>query len=210
MRRPCCRRYTNRKGPLIVYDQDQGISKAFRNLPGVDVLPVTALNLLHVWPQLRLGAVQPAVSWQAVQMLLAAGQGYQLYSTIACAEHSRCGCSWHQEATWDASSSGRREPLRAWMRSLVSSAASHVDAMPACACRCGLHKLLVRLCLTRLPPCAGTFDEASAQKKGFSLPRPQMTNADLARLINSDEVPASFLSPRAALQCMLAHEQLLA
>ena len=49
---PCpARRYTNRKGPLIVYDQDHGISKAFRNLPGVDVLPVTALNLLDVSPR---------------------------------------------------------------------------------------------------------------------------------------------------------------
>ena len=44
---------------------------------------------------------------------------------------------------------------------------------------------------------AGTFDEASAQKSGFSLPRPQMSNADLARLINSDEVlsPCTPLSP---------------
>ena len=42
------RRYVNRKGPLIVYGEDNGISKAFRNLPGVDVLPVTALNLLQV------------------------------------------------------------------------------------------------------------------------------------------------------------------
>ena len=49
------RRYTNRKGPLIVYNQDQGISKAFRNLPGVDVLPVTALNLLHVRPRANNG-----------------------------------------------------------------------------------------------------------------------------------------------------------
>ena len=53
------RRYTNRKGPLIVYNQDQGISKAFRNLPGVDVLPVTALNLLHVRPGSR-----PSLLWR--------------------------------------------------------------------------------------------------------------------------------------------------
>ena len=42
------RRYVHRKGPLIVYDNDNGITKAFRNLPGVDVLPVDALNLLAV------------------------------------------------------------------------------------------------------------------------------------------------------------------
>lgn len=49
------RRYVNRKGPLIVYDQDNGITKAFRNLPGVDVLPVSALNLLHLAPGGHLG-----------------------------------------------------------------------------------------------------------------------------------------------------------
>ena len=42
------RRYVGRKGPLVVYGDDSGIAKAFRNLPGVDVLPVTALNILQV------------------------------------------------------------------------------------------------------------------------------------------------------------------
>ena len=50
------RRYVGRKGPLIVFGTDNGIVKAFRNLPGVDVLPVTALNLLQV---LRLLLDQP-------------------------------------------------------------------------------------------------------------------------------------------------------
>lgn len=34
----------------------------------------------------------------------------------------------------------------------------------------------------------GTYEEAATMKKGFSLPRSAMTNADLARIINSDEV----------------------
>ncbi|GJN23027.1 hypothetical protein PR202_gb10643 [Eleusine coracana subsp. coracana] len=34
----------------------------------------------------------------------------------------------------------------------------------------------------------GTFDAPAGKKKGFVLPRPKMANADLARLINSDEV----------------------
>ncbi len=42
------RRYTLRKGPLVVFANDAGISKAFRNLPGVDVASVDALNLLQV------------------------------------------------------------------------------------------------------------------------------------------------------------------
>ncbi|XP_078180487.1 large ribosomal subunit protein uL4-like [Carex rostrata] len=36
----------------------------------------------------------------------------------------------------------------------------------------------------------GTFDKPSNKKKGFVLPRPKMLNADLARIINSDEVQA--------------------
>lgn len=42
------RRYVNRKGPLMIYGNDNGIAKAFRNLPGVDTAPVTALNLMQV------------------------------------------------------------------------------------------------------------------------------------------------------------------
>nr|7QIW_F Chain F, Ribos_L4_asso_C domain-containing protein [Solanum lycopersicum]7QIZ_F Chain F, Ribos_L4_asso_C domain-containing protein [Solanum lycopersicum] len=34
----------------------------------------------------------------------------------------------------------------------------------------------------------GTFDKPSQEKKGYLLPRPKMVNADLARIINSDEV----------------------
>lgn len=34
----------------------------------------------------------------------------------------------------------------------------------------------------------GTYEGGAASKKGFSLPRPEMTNADLARIINSDEI----------------------
>ena len=46
------------------------------------------------------------------------------------------------------------------------------------------------LCPTppRPRPAAGTAEEASQVKKGFKLPRNIMTNGDLARLINSDEI----------------------
>ena len=44
------RRYVSRKGPLVVYGEDSGLAKAFRNIPGVDCLPVTALNILQVPP----------------------------------------------------------------------------------------------------------------------------------------------------------------
>ncbi len=44
------RRHVNRRGPLIVYNKDEGITKAFRNLPGVELACVTRLNLLQLAP----------------------------------------------------------------------------------------------------------------------------------------------------------------
>ncbi|KAF8526367.1 ribosomal protein L4 domain-containing protein [Gautieria morchelliformis] len=37
-----------RRGPLIVYNEDNGIVKVFRNLPGVEICQVTRLNLLQL------------------------------------------------------------------------------------------------------------------------------------------------------------------
>ncbi len=42
----------------------------------------------------------------------------------------------------------------------------------------------------------GTTEEASKQKKGYKLPRGQMTNADLTRLINSDEIQSIVRPPK--------------
>jgi len=44
------RRYTMRRGPLIVYGEDNGIVRAFRNIPGVETACVTRLNLLKLAP----------------------------------------------------------------------------------------------------------------------------------------------------------------
>lgn len=44
------RRYTMRRGPLIVYKEDNGIVRAMRNIPGVDTCKVDNLNLLTVAP----------------------------------------------------------------------------------------------------------------------------------------------------------------
>lgn len=49
------RRYRQRRGPLIVYNEDNGIVKAFRNLPGVEVVNVRRLNLLQLAPGGHLG-----------------------------------------------------------------------------------------------------------------------------------------------------------
>lgn len=49
------RRHRQRRGPLIVYNEDNGIVKAFRNLPGVEVVNVRRLNLLQLAPGGHLG-----------------------------------------------------------------------------------------------------------------------------------------------------------
>ncbi|CAH4033158.1 60S ribosomal protein L4 [Pieris brassicae] len=49
------RRRVQRKGPLIVYFKDQGLSKAFRNIPGVEMLNVNKLNLLKLAPGGHVG-----------------------------------------------------------------------------------------------------------------------------------------------------------
>ncbi|CAG7852578.1 60S ribosomal protein L4-A AltName: Full=L2 [Serendipita indica DSM 11827] len=49
------RRHRQRRGPLIVYNEDKGIVPAFRNLPGVELANVRALNLLQLAPGGHLG-----------------------------------------------------------------------------------------------------------------------------------------------------------
>ena len=49
------RRYQQRKGPLVVYSEDSGLVKAFRNLPGVELRRVDQLNLLQLAPGGHMG-----------------------------------------------------------------------------------------------------------------------------------------------------------
>jgi len=49
------RRRVQRRGPLIIYDQDQGLTRAFRNIPGVDTLSVHKLNVLKLAPGGHVG-----------------------------------------------------------------------------------------------------------------------------------------------------------
>jgi large subunit ribosomal protein L4e len=98
------RRYVQRRGPLIVYGT-KDVSKAFRNIPGVELLNVNRLNLLLLAPG---GHVGRFIIW-----------------------------------TKDA--------------------------------------------FERLDALYGTHTKPS-EKKGFSLPRSLLTNSDVSRIINSDEV----------------------
>jgi len=49
------RRRVQKRGPLVVYEKDDGITLAFRNIPGVTLLPVDKLNLLKLAPGGHVG-----------------------------------------------------------------------------------------------------------------------------------------------------------
>jgi large subunit ribosomal protein L4e len=49
------RRHRQRRGPLIVYAEDKGVVRAFRNIPGVELVNVRHLNLLLLAPGGHLG-----------------------------------------------------------------------------------------------------------------------------------------------------------
>lgn len=49
------RRYTLRRGPLVVYNENDGVAQAFRNLPGVELCCVSRLNLLQLAPGGHMG-----------------------------------------------------------------------------------------------------------------------------------------------------------
>merc|ERR1719478_1768819 len=44
------RRYVMRRGPLVIYNEDNGIVRAMRNIPGVETACVTRLNILKLAP----------------------------------------------------------------------------------------------------------------------------------------------------------------
>lgn len=49
------RRRIQRRGPLVIYGNDQGVTHAFRNIPGVDCIPVQKMNLLKLAPGGHVG-----------------------------------------------------------------------------------------------------------------------------------------------------------
>merc|ERR1739838_142043 len=104
------RRRVQKRGPLVVYEKDEGITLAFRNIPGVTLLPVDKLNLLKLAPGGHVGRF-----------------------TI-----------------WTAGAFAKLDTVY-----------------------------------------------SSESKKGFSMPRPIMANADLQRILQADEVKAA-LRPRRA------------
>jgi large subunit ribosomal protein L4e len=47
--------YKTKKGPLVIYNDDNGLVKAFRNIPGVETISVKALSLAKLAPAAQLG-----------------------------------------------------------------------------------------------------------------------------------------------------------
>jgi len=110
------RKYTMRKGPLVIYGEDSGLSRALRNLPGIESVQIDRLNLLQLAPGGNFGRF----------------------------------CIWTEEA------------------------------------------------FKKLETLYGDYDNASEAKKGYHLPRAMMTNADVARIINSDEVQSVVIPAKSA------------
>jgi len=100
------RRYIQRRGPLVIYNEKGPLVKAFRNIAGVELVSVTRLNLLQLAPGGHLGRF---VIW-----------------------------------TKDA--------------------------------------------FERLDAIYGTYKKQASEKVDYTLPRSIVTNNDLSRIINSDEV----------------------
>jgi large subunit ribosomal protein L4e len=100
------RRYTLRRGPLLVYADNQNVEHAFRNIVGLDVANVDRLSLLQLAPGGHLGRF----------------------------------IIWTQAA------------------------------------------------FEKLDKIFGTLNKKSHVKRNFTLPHPVMANADVTRIINSDEV----------------------
>lgn len=105
-------------GPLIIYNNDNGIKRAFRNIPGVELADVNALNLLQLAPGGHMGRF----------------------------------CLWSQDA------------------------------------------------FEKLDAIFGTNTEPSSTKvhngAAYRLPKMQMANSDLSRLINSDEIQSKVNPPK--------------
>lgn len=110
------RRYTQRKGPLVIYNSRGPLVTAFRNLPGVDLVSVTRLNLLQLAPGGHVGRF----------------------------------CIWTKDA------------------------------------------------FEKLEDIYGNYRRGSSSKTGYTLARPMLTNSDITRVINSDEVQSQCRPTRKA------------
>ncbi|EEQ40274.1 putative 60S ribosomal protein [Clavispora lusitaniae] len=78
------RRFVQKKGPLVVYANDNGISKALRNIPGVDAAHVSRLGLLQLAPGAHLGrfVIWTQAAFESLDSVYEAKSNYRLPSNI--------------------------------------------------------------------------------------------------------------------------------
>jgi len=105
------RRHVQKLGPLVVYDQDQGCTKAFRNIPGIDVIQVDNLNILKLAPG---GHVGRFIIWTEAAFKKLDG----LYGTWRKPSSSKAGWNLPQPkmANTDLSALLKSEAIRAVLR----------------------------------------------------------------------------------------------
>jgi len=108
------RKTRQRRGPLVIYDKDEGLVNGCCNLPGVETCQVDRLNLLQLAPGAHVGRF----------------------------------------VVWTASA------------------------------------------FAKLDKIYGTYREGSSAKKGYILPRPILSNPNIARIINSDEIQSRLRARR--------------
>merc|ERR1712235_226843 len=102
------RRTVQKRGPLVIYDNDQGLTKAFRNIPGVDTIQVDNLNLLKLAPG---GHVGRFCIWTEGAFKKLDG----LYGTwrVASKDKTRCNLPQPKMAVSDLSKLLKSEEIRA-------------------------------------------------------------------------------------------------
>ena len=72
--------FKTKRGPLVVYANDKGIVKAFRNIPGVDVQNVSRLSLYQLAPGATLGrlVVWSESAFKALDQIYESKRGFSL------------------------------------------------------------------------------------------------------------------------------------
>jgi len=89
----------------------------------------------------------------------------------------------------------KKSPLLKALRNLPGVESLHVDRLDLLKLAPGGHlgRFIIWLqdAFERLDPLFGSYTSKSQLKQGFSLPRPLLTNPDLGRVINSDEIQTS-------------------
>ena len=72
--------YKTKKGPLVIYNEDKGVVKAFRNIPGVETVSVKALSLAKLAPAAQVGrlTIWSESAFKALDAIYESKKGFTL------------------------------------------------------------------------------------------------------------------------------------